>query len=227
MHSRHVGEQGIGKIVLVCTSGSSGSCCCLLVVYLCSAIFMQQLVYCSYLASSAKLICVCTGENKPLAVPVYFVLVDMPSKMYTNMAASVISPAHAMPTARGQYVLGSRFYMGQVPEISVMDVNLIKLVTVKDFDSFINRPIDIQIFPDLLQPKKPKDSERGLMCSRDDHWREARQAFSSAFSSSKIKAVCIALLCVCVFFTLPCMYPDDTSNTQQCEDTCGNPRRTC
>ena len=52
------------------------------------------------LPSSAKLVCVCTGENKPLAVPVYFLLIDMPSKRYANMAASVISPGHVMSTAR-------------------------------------------------------------------------------------------------------------------------------
>ena len=48
-----------------------------------------------HITSSAKLVCICMGEKKSLAIPVYFILVDTPSKMYTNMATSVISPAHA------------------------------------------------------------------------------------------------------------------------------------
>ena len=39
----------------------------------------------------------------------------------------------------------SRFYVGKNPVILVMDIELIKHITVKDFDSFTNRPVSTYI----------------------------------------------------------------------------------
>lgn len=35
----------------------------------------------------------------------------------------------------------NRLYVGKEHQISVTDIELIKLVTVKDFDNFIDRPV--------------------------------------------------------------------------------------
>ena len=39
------------------------------------------------------------------------------------------------------YCAGYSHYMGVQPEISVVDIELIKHVTVKDFDHFIDEPV--------------------------------------------------------------------------------------
>ena len=37
----------------------------------------------------------------------------------------------------------TRFYLGQCPFLSVTDLELIRLITIKDFDYFVNRPVSL------------------------------------------------------------------------------------
>lgn len=70
------------------------------------------------------------------------------------------------------------FSIGQSPMIVVADPELIKLITVKEFDKFRNRQIDTKLPP-------PNDS--GVGTAVDDQWKRIRSTLSPTFSASKMK----------------------------------------
>ena len=95
----------------------------------------------------------------------------------------------------------------------VADLDMIKQITVKDFDSFVNRlvslllifilrllvtpppplslSLSLSLSPQIPLPivKEPYGLAKGLLITTDDHWRAARRTLSPTFSSSKMKMV--------------------------------------
>jgi len=65
----------------------------------------------------------------------------------------------------------------------VADPEMVKQVTVKEFNSFVDR----EHFPDILGQKKK--SPRGILQAEGEVWRRVRQSLSPTFSTGKIKMV--------------------------------------
>lgn len=93
------------------------------------------------------------------------------------------------------------YYLGQIPRLSVTDLELIKHISMKEFGYFTNREVSrimvlkaikinvfwfLQRFPDLY------GGPYGLTRCRDKTWRTARQALSPTFSPFKMRAVRVA-----------------------------------
>ena len=73
----------------------------------------------------------------------------------------------------------------------IADLDLLKEVTVKQFENFHDRPP----MPELLREGAPA----GIFTSRGDYWKKLRVTLSPTFSSGKMKMVrCCARMCVCV-----------------------------
>ena len=70
-------------------------------------------------------------------------------------------------------------YLGIKPVIMTEDLEVVKSVMVKNFDSFMNR----SKLPQLLR----KGKVPGLLMSRDEHWRRARRILTPTFSSKKLR----------------------------------------
>ena len=70
-------------------------------------------------------------------------------------------------------------YLGIKPVIVTEDLEIIKLVMVKNFEDFINR----SYVPPLLK----KGKVRGLLQLRDEQWRRVRRILTPTFSSKKLK----------------------------------------
>lgn len=77
-------------------------------------------------------------------------------------------------------IYGNVFHLslGQKPMIVVGDPELLKLITVKEFDKFRNRQNDFKLPP-------PNDS--GVGSAVDDQWKRVRSTLSPTFSASKMK----------------------------------------
>ncbi len=106
--------------------------------------------------------------------------------------------------------------MGVAPWLVVADLDMLKQILVKEFDSFADRPVSvllasvpqfctvlycIQPLPDILRRKA--SSSRGLLQSRGAEWRMLRQTLSPSFSAAKMKMVCVSTSqCVCVCVTV-------------------------
>lgn len=73
------------------------------------------------------------------------------------------------------------FYVGRRPSIMIVDLEMLKLILVKEFDAFTDRPP----FPDILR-KKP-GSPRGVLSARGETWKRSRQMISPTFSTLKMK----------------------------------------
>ena len=71
------------------------------------------------------------------------------------------------------------FYLGIKPIIVTEDLDIIKSIMVKNFDSFINR----SYVPPLLKRGKV----RGLLQLRDEQWRRVRRILTPTFSSKKLR----------------------------------------
>ena len=71
------------------------------------------------------------------------------------------------------------YYVGTKPVLVSEDLEVIKSITIKNFDSFINRPY-------LPQPVRKK-KERGLVMLCDEEWRRVRRILTPTFSSKKLK----------------------------------------
>ena len=71
------------------------------------------------------------------------------------------------------------YYVGTKPVLVTEDLEIIKSITIKNFESFINRPY----FPQLMR----KNKERGLVLLRDEDWRRVRRILTPTFSSKKLK----------------------------------------
>ena len=70
-------------------------------------------------------------------------------------------------------------YFGIKPVIMTEDLEIIKSVIVKNFDSFINRPY----LPALIT----KGEAQGILRLRGDQWRRARRILTPTFSSKKLR----------------------------------------
>jgi len=71
------------------------------------------------------------------------------------------------------------YYLGIKPVVVTEDVEIIKSITVKNFDSFVNR----SYVPPLLK----KGKVRGLLQLRDEEWQRMRRILSPTFSSKKLR----------------------------------------
>ena len=71
------------------------------------------------------------------------------------------------------------YYLGIKPVVVTEDVEIIKSITVKNFDSFVNR----SYVPPLLK----KGKVRGLLQLRDEEWQRMRRILSPMFSSKKLR----------------------------------------
>ena len=71
------------------------------------------------------------------------------------------------------------YYVGTKPVLVTEDLEVIKSITIKNFDSFINRPY----LPQLMRKKKT----RGLVMLCDEDWRRVRHILTPTFSSKKLK----------------------------------------
>ncbi|XP_064394654.1 cytochrome P450 3A24-like [Halichondria panicea] len=74
----------------------------------------------------------------------------------------------------------SGFYFGIAPQLVIFDLDILKQVLVKEFDSFMDRPI----FPDLLRRKR---LPRGLLLTRGEAWKTSRRTLTPTFSAAKMK----------------------------------------
>ncbi|KAI1288439.1 Thromboxane-A synthase [Halotydeus destructor] len=74
------------------------------------------------------------------------------------------------------------FYLGTLPMVSVLDVELLKRIQVKDFDKFTDRVQSVRGGPDPLE--RFADS---LVQLRGQRWKEVRSILRSTFSSSKLR----------------------------------------
>ncbi|XP_038069689.1 cytochrome P450 3A29-like [Patiria miniata] len=70
------------------------------------------------------------------------------------------------------------FYLGWRPGVVTADVDLVRLLCIKDFASFTNR---------RRQPIDNKPFHKALPDLRDDHWKDVRGILSPTFSGSKMK----------------------------------------
>ncbi|CAG9828103.1 unnamed protein product [Diabrotica balteata] len=82
---------------------------------------------------------------------------------------------NAAPNAR--YV---GFYQFTVPALMIRDPKLLKQITVKDFDHFVNHRTFVPEGSDPLWSKN-------LLSLRDQRWRDMRAVLSPSFTSSKMK----------------------------------------
>ncbi|KAK9752568.1 Cytochrome P450 [Popillia japonica] len=73
-------------------------------------------------------------------------------------------------------------YDGSIPLLVLKDPEIIKQVTVKAFDHFLNHK---PIVPDGIDPLWSKN----LFSLKDTEWREMRSTLSPSFTSSKMKII--------------------------------------
>ncbi|KAI4464051.1 cytochrome p450 [Holotrichia oblita] len=73
-------------------------------------------------------------------------------------------------------------YQGTVPILTIKDPEIIKQVTVKEFDHFLNHK---SVVPDGIDPLWSKN----LFALKDIEWREMRSTLSPSFTSSKMKVI--------------------------------------
>ena len=71
------------------------------------------------------------------------------------------------------------------PEVLVADPEMIKQITIKEFDKFPDR----QIFQGIGGTQIQGKTYRGLLIAMGKEWKERRQILSPAFTASKMKLV--------------------------------------
>ncbi|KRT84340.1 cytochrome P450, partial [Oryctes borbonicus] len=71
-------------------------------------------------------------------------------------------------------------YQGMLPTLLVRDPEIIKQITVKEFDRFLNHR---SFIPDSIEPLW----SRNLIVLKDAAWRDMRSALSPSFTSNKMK----------------------------------------
>ncbi|XP_044270810.1 probable cytochrome P450 9f2 [Tribolium madens] len=72
------------------------------------------------------------------------------------------------------------FYQFLLPTLMIKDPELIKQITIKDFDHFVNHRRLVNADDDLFW-------SRNLFARRDEKWRDMRSTLSPSFTSSKMK----------------------------------------
>jgi cytochrome P450 len=73
-----------------------------------------------------------------------------------------------------------KMYIGRRPTIVVNDPEMVKIITVKEFSKFRNRPQFIKLHPPFSS---------ALFFSRDDDWKRIRTTLTPTFSASKLKQI--------------------------------------
>ena len=104
-----------------------------------------------------------------------------PPRIYSGNYSEISKLGYlkCIPQRMSQYGPTFIYYLGIKPEIMTEDLEIIKSVMVKNFDSFINRPYR----PSLLT----KGGAQSLLRLRGDHWRRVRRILTPTFSSKKLK----------------------------------------
>jgi cytochrome P450 len=77
----------------------------------------------------------------------------------------------------------NRFYVGPQPRIAITDVDLLKEIMVKEFDSFSDRGF---LGPPQFAPKA-LGLHTGLVSTTGETWRTARQTLTPSFTGMKMK----------------------------------------
>lgn len=72
------------------------------------------------------------------------------------------------------------YEMGGKPSVMIRDPELVKAISIKDFDSFINHALHIDEEIDPL-------ISRGVFATRDQKWRDMRSVLSPLFTGSKMR----------------------------------------
>ncbi|KAK5638799.1 hypothetical protein RI129_013094 [Pyrocoelia pectoralis] len=67
------------------------------------------------------------------------------------------------------------------PKLMIKDLNLLKLTLIKDFDHFVDRPLNIVSDEPLFA--------NNLLVMQGDKWREMRAALTPTFTSNKMKII--------------------------------------
>lgn len=86
-----------------------------------------------------------------------------------------------------KYRFAGLFQVGGTPTYLIIDPELIKAITIKDFDHFVNH--GLQIRPDI-DPLMG----RSLINMSDERWREMRSVLSPLFTGSKMRGM-LSLMC--------------------------------
>jgi hypothetical protein len=71
-------------------------------------------------------------------------------------------------------------YQFLLPTLVIKDPDLVKQITVKEFDQFVNRR-------QLINAESDAFWSRNLFASRDERWRDLRSTLSPSFTSSKMR----------------------------------------
>jgi len=74
------------------------------------------------------------------------------------------------------------FYDGPEAVLYVRDPNLVKQITMRDFDNFT----DLAIIP--LAARDMDANDQGLLSAKGEEWKKLRAAISPAFSLKNIKS---------------------------------------
>jgi cytochrome P450 family 9 len=71
-------------------------------------------------------------------------------------------------------------YQFLLPTLVIKDPDLVKQITVREFDQFVNRR-------QLINAESDAFWSRNLFASRDERWRDLRSTLSPSFTSSKMR----------------------------------------
>ena len=96
-----------------------------------------------------------------------------------------------------------RWYIGARPELAITDIEMLKVILVKEFESFVDREVSLHtvVALDQLMKNLPSNKDnpvtlfgqfglpQGLLFAQGETWRNARHHITPTFSSNKIKLV--------------------------------------
>ena len=104
-----------------------------------------------------------------------------PPKAFSGNYSEILKFGYLDSVAKWISQYGPTFihYLGVKPVVVTEDLEVIKSIMVKNFDSFINR----SYVPPLLK----KGKVRGLVQLRDEQWRRVRRILTPSFSSKRLK----------------------------------------
>jgi hypothetical protein len=111
-----------------------------------------------------------------------------------------------------------------VPVIMTTDVKFLKNILIKDFNSFVNRRVNLTLkylfgkfnkmfyFKMCLEKKvfecfMIEPSDKFLTVLKDDEWKNARSILTATFTSGKLKSVIRVFLRVKIYRKIPFSVP--------------------
>ncbi|XP_072335900.1 cytochrome P450 3A40-like [Scyliorhinus torazame] len=80
-----------------------------------------------------------------------------------------------------QYTITERIYDGRLPILSIMDIDLIKTIFIKEFYTLFTNKRNFGL-NGLF--------EESVMVVEDDHWKRIRSVLSPSFTSGRLKEMC-------------------------------------